>query len=102
MPDADGVHWRVDICHCIVNCKSGSDRAARRVYVEGYWFRRGVGFKEEELSNDGGGQGVIHLAIEADDAFLKELGEDIGLGILAGIVQDLLNRWYIQVLHPPP
>lgn len=29
-----------------------------------------IGLEEEELGNNRGGEGVVHLAVEADNAFL--------------------------------
>jgi hypothetical protein len=84
LPDTHSVHRRVDIRHCIVDRQAGRDRAAGRVDVQGDWFRRRVGFEEEELRYDRGGERVVDFAVQADDALLKEFGEDVGYGALAG------------------
>jgi hypothetical protein len=34
------------------------------------WFGRVIGFKEEELRDYRRGEGVVDLAVQADDAFL--------------------------------
>lgn len=78
------MHRRVDVSHRIVDCEPGRDGAARRVDVQRDRLRRRVGFEEEELRNDGRGEGIVDLAIEADDALLEQLGEDVGCGGLVG------------------
>lgn len=40
------------------------------VDIEMDWFLGVVCFEEEELGDDGGGQGLVDFAIEADDALL--------------------------------
>ena len=32
------------------------------------------------MGDDGGGEDVVYRAVEADDAFSEELGEDVGWG----------------------
>lgn len=80
LPDTHRVHRRVDVGHGIIDCEAGRDRAAGRVDVQRYRLRGRVGFEEEELRDDGRGEGVVHLAIEADDTLLEEFGEYVSCG----------------------
>ena len=78
LADAHGVHRRVDVSHGVVYREAGGNRAAGGIDVERDRLRWGVGFEKEELCDYGGGEGVVHLAVQADDALLEELGEDVG------------------------
>lgn len=55
--------------HCVVDGEAGGDGAAGGVDVEVDGFSRVVGFEEEELGDDGGGDEFVDFAVEADDAF---------------------------------
>jgi hypothetical protein len=68
----------MDVSHGIVDCEAGSDRSTRRVDVQRDWLRRCIRFEEEELRDDGCGEGVVNFAVEADDALLEQLGKDVG------------------------
>lgn len=70
LADAGGGHGRGDVGHGVVDCETGGDGAAGGVDVEVYGLFGGVGLEEEELGDDGGGDGFVHCAVEADDAFL--------------------------------
>lgn len=70
MPDAGGGYGRGDVGHGVIDGETGGDGAAGGVDVEVYGFFGGVGFEEEELGDDGGGDGFVDGPIEADDAFL--------------------------------
>ena len=59
-----------DVGHGIVDGEASGDGATGGVDVEAYGFFRGVGFEEEELRDDGRGDGFVDRAVEADDAFL--------------------------------
>ena len=72
LADADGGDGRGDVGHCVVDGEAGGDGAAGAVDVEVYWLFGGVGFEEEELGDDGGGDGFVDGAVEADDAFLGD------------------------------
>jgi hypothetical protein len=58
-----GWDWRYGVCTC-------RHRATGGVDVKVDWFLGVVCFEEEELGDDGGGQGLVDFAIEADDALL--------------------------------
>lgn len=47
------------------------NRSTGGVDVKAYGLLRVVGFEEEELGNDGGGNCFVHLAIQAYNAFLR-------------------------------
>lgn len=68
----------MDVSHGIVDCEASGDRSTRRVDVQRDWLRRRVRFEEEKLRNDGRRECVVNFAIEADDALLEQLGEDVG------------------------
>ena len=70
LPHAGGGHGRGDVGHGVVDGEAGGDGAARRVDVQLDGLFRRVGFEEEELGDDGGGDGFVDRAVEADDAFL--------------------------------
>ena len=70
LPDASGGDRGGDIGHCVVDGETGGDRAAGGVDVEVYGFFGGICFEEEELGDDGGGDGFVDGAVEANDAFL--------------------------------
>lgn len=70
-------HGRLDISHGIVNGQARGDGPARRVDVKVNRLLRVVGFEEKELSDDGGGQGFVDFAIEADDALFEQPREDV-------------------------
>lgn len=61
---------RGDIGHGVVDGEAGGDGATRGVDVEVYGLFGGVGFEEEELGDDGGRNGLVDGAVEADDTFL--------------------------------
>ena len=77
MPKANGGDRRTDILHCIVYSQPCGDATAGTVDIEVYRFRRVLSFEEEELGNDGGRRAFIDFAIEGDDAFLQQAGEDV-------------------------
>ena len=70
LADTSGSDGGGDVGHGVVDGEAGGDGAARGVDIEVYGFFRGVGFEEEELGNDGGGDGLVDGAVEADDTFL--------------------------------
>ena len=70
LADADGRHGRGDVGHGVVDGQAGGDAAAGRVDVERDGLFRVLGFEEEELGDDGGGDGLVDLAVQADDALL--------------------------------
>lgn len=74
LPDAGGAHGRRYIGHGVVDGEAGGDATARAVDVELNRFLRGVGFEEQELGHDGGGDGLVDSAVEADDALLRGYG----------------------------
>ncbi len=37
------------------------------------------------MGDDGGGESGVYGAVEADDAFLEELGKDVGLAVAASL-----------------
>ena len=74
LADAGGGDGGGDVGHCVVDGEAGGDRAAGGVDVKVYGFFRGVGFEEEELGDNGGGDGFVHGAVEADDTFLYREG----------------------------
>lgn len=78
LAEADGGYGGGDVLHCVVDCETGGYAAAGGVYVEGDWFGGVVCFEEEELRGYAGGEGVFYFAVEADDAFFEEAGEDVG------------------------
>lgn len=63
--------------HGIVDCESSSDGPPRGIYVEGDCFLGIFGFEEEELGYDAGGEDFVDGAVEADDAFFEEAGENV-------------------------
>jgi len=67
-----------DVLHCVVDCEAGGDASSRGVDVEGDGFLGVLGFEEEELGDDGGGEDFFYFAVEADDTFFEEAGEDVG------------------------
>lgn len=71
MANTDGRDGRAYVGHRVVNGEAGGDRAARRVDVKCDCFLWGIGFEEEELRDDSGGERIIYFAVQADDAFLK-------------------------------
>jgi len=70
LADASGGDGGGDVGHCVVDGEASGDGAAGGVDVEVYGFFGGVGFEEEELGDDGGGDCFVDGAIEADYAFL--------------------------------
>ena len=70
MAYAGGSHGGGDVGHGVVDSEAGGDRATRGVDVEIYGLFWGVGFEEEELGDDGGGDSLVDGTVEADDAFL--------------------------------
>jgi hypothetical protein len=84
LANANGRDRGADVRHGVVDCEAGGNGSARRVYVEGYGFFWGVGFEVEELGDDGCGDGFVYFAVEADDAFLEQFGEYVGLEWLVG------------------
>lgn len=60
-----------DVGHGVVDCETGGDGAAGGIDVEVYGLFGGVGFEEEELGDDGGGEGFFYGAVEADYALLS-------------------------------
>ncbi|KAI4148943.1 MAG: hypothetical protein LQ340_004860 [Diploschistes diacapsis] len=77
LADADGADGRGDVGHRVVDGEARGDGAAGGVDVEGYGLVRRVGLEEEELGDDGGGEGVVDGAGKRDDAFAEEAGEDV-------------------------
>jgi hypothetical protein len=63
--------------HCVVDCEAGGYGPSRGVDVEGDGFGGVFGFEKEELGDDGGGDDFFDFAVEADDAFFEEAGEDV-------------------------
>lgn len=70
LPHAGGGHGRGDVGHGVVDGEAGGDGAARGVDVELDGLFRRVGLEEEELGDDGGGDGFVDGAVEADDTLL--------------------------------
>ena len=75
MTDTGGGYGTGNVGHGVVDCETGGDGAAGGVDVEVYGPFGGVGFEKEELGYDGGGDGFVDGAVEADDAFLIVFGE---------------------------
>lgn len=73
-PHADGRHGRLDVGHCVVDGQPGADLAAGGVDVHGDGLLGGVGLEPQQLGHDGGGDGVVYGAVEADDSFLDVVG----------------------------
>lgn len=81
--DADGRHGRLDVGHGVVDGQPGADLAAGRVDVHGDGLLGGVGLEPQQLGHDGGGDGVVYGAVEADYSFLDGGGESsAGRGLL--------------------
>ena len=80
LADADGGDGGGDVGHGVVNGEAGGDGAARAVDVEAYGLFGGVGFEEEELGDNGGGDGFVNGTVEADDTFLGREGGGVSLG----------------------
>ena len=70
--------------HCVVDCQAGGDAPSRRVYVQRDWFGGVVGFEEEELGYDAGGEDFFDFAVEADYSLFQEAREDVG-GVVAAV-----------------
>ena len=68
---------RSDVLHGVVNGETGGDGAAGGVDVEVYRGGGLVTLKEEELSDDRGGDAVVYGAVEADYALGEEAREDV-------------------------
>lgn len=81
----------MDVLHRVVYRQARRDAAAGRVDVEVDWFVGALGFEEEELGDYAGAGDFVDLAIEADDAFFEEAGEDVG-GLVAACLS-LLVVW---------
>ena len=77
LPEADGGDGGADVLHGVVDGEAGGDAAAGGVDVEVEGFFGVVGFEEEELGDDAGGEGFVDFAVEADDAFFEEAGENV-------------------------
>ena len=104
LPDADGGHRRTDVGHGVVDGEAGGDAAAGAVDVQVDGFGGVVGFEEEELRDDGGGHGLVDVAVEADDAFFQQAGEDVVLNCLS--VARVFGSWgcelaYMCAIHLP-
>lgn len=84
MPHARGADGRCDVRHGVVDGKTGGHAATGRVDVELDRFFRGVGFKEEQLGDNGSGDGFVNGTIEADDSFLRFRGQWVGLDLEQG------------------
>lgn len=86
--DAYGRHGGLDVGHGVVYGQPGADLAAGRVDVHGDRFLGGVGLEPQQLGHDGGGDGVVYGAVEADYSFLGGVEncqpDMIGLLILRG------------------
>ena len=67
---AGGCDGGGDVGHGGVDGESGGYGAAGGVDVEVYGLFGGVGFEEEELGDDGGGDGFVDCAVQADYSFL--------------------------------
>lgn len=78
MSQTDGRHGRLDVLHCIIDGEACGYAATGRVDVEIDRFLRVLGFEEEELGDDRGGQGFFYLAVEAYDSFFEKSAEDVG------------------------
>ena len=72
-----GRHGRGNVHHGVVDGESCGDGAAGGVDVEVDGGGGLVAFEEEELRDDGGGEGVVYGAVEADYTLGKEAGEDV-------------------------
>lgn len=94
----------MDVLHRIVDRETCRDGTARGVDVEGDWFGGVLGFEEEELGDDGGGAGFFYFAVEADDSFFEEAGEDVVFTFrLAPVIICLdLCYYHVHVCQPPP
>lgn len=101
MTEADGGDGGGDVLHGVVDGEAGGDGAAGGVDVEGDGFGRVFGFEEEELGDDGGREGFFYGAVEADDAFFEEAGEDVVCKLLAmGLIQgEGVFRTYKYAIH---
>lgn len=104
MPQTDCRHGRLDVLHCIVDGEACGYAAAGRIDVEIDRFLRVLGFEEEELGDDRGGQRFFYLAIKANDTFFEESAENVGcarsmsvLEVSRGCMSCRVHVWY-----PPP
>ena len=116
--------WRGDIRHGVVDGKTSGHAATGRVDVELDRFFRRVGFKEEQLCDNGSGGGFVNLAIEADDSFLT-FRQWVGLQLEQGLIdiggftinsRENMSSWdrylsaeisswgqiFVRVRQPPP
>jgi hypothetical protein len=84
LAEADCGDRGADVLHCVVDGEARGDAAAGGVYVEGDGFGGVVGFEEEELGDDGGGEDFFDFAVEADDALFEQAGEDVR-GVVAAV-----------------
>lgn len=84
MPHACGADGRGDIRHGIVDGETGGHAATGRVDIELDRFFRGIGFKEEQLGDNGSGDGFVNGTIEADDSFLGFRASGLDLSFSKG------------------
>lgn len=77
MTDADRGDGRADVCHRVVDGETGGHGAAGRIDIERDGLFRIVGFKEEELRDDAGGDGLIDGAVEAYYSLFQKAREDV-------------------------
>lgn len=84
MPHARGTDGRGNIRHGVVNGETGGHAATGRVDVELDWFFRRIGFKEEQLGDNGSGNSFVNGTIEADDSFLRFRGNELDLSLSEG------------------
>ena len=77
LPEADGLDFRLDVLHGVVDGEAGGDRAAGGVDVEADGLLGVVGFEVEEHGDDGGRGLVVDGALQHDDALFEQAREDI-------------------------
>lgn len=90
MAYTDGGHRAGDVRHGVVDGKASGDGAAGGVDVEGDGLGGIVSLEEEELGDDGGGEGFVDRAGEGDDAFLEEAREDV-VGVPAAALRIVVS-----------
>ena len=72
MTYADRAYRRCYVGHRVVDCEASGYGTTRGVYVEVDGLVGGVGFKEEKLGYDRGGNRFIDGTVEADYTFLDK------------------------------
>ena len=74
LPQADGLHLRLDVLHGVVDGRQRREGSAGTVDVHGDETVWVLGLQDQELGHDVVGGGVVDLDTHEDDAVLEELG----------------------------